>query len=67
MFKELNVDQKSRIKMMLKLYVKKFNDRVRRGLNLPIFFLNVRLFCAEASRHVNRMECIRKKIDKESE
>ena len=48
----VNVDQESRIKMMLKSYVKKFHDCVRRGLNLPIFFC---LFGTEASRHVDRM------------
>ena len=62
MFLDLNVDQKSRIKMMLKSYVRKFHDCFRRGLNLLIFFQNVRLFGAEASRHVDRMHP--KKIDR---
>ena len=39
MFLDLIVDQKSRIKMMLKSYVRKFHDCFRRGLNLLIFFL----------------------------
>ena len=55
MFLDLNVDQKSRIKMMLKSYEKKIHDCVRSGLNLLNFFQNVRLFGTEASRHVDRM------------
>ena len=41
--------------MMLKSYVKKFHDCVRRGLNLLNFFYKVRLFGTEASGHVYRM------------
>ena len=54
MFLDLNADQKSRIKMMLKSYEKKkIHDCVRRGLDLLIFFQNVRLFGAEALRHMD--------------
>ena len=55
MFFDLNVEQKSRIKMLLKSYEKKIHDCDRRGFNLLIFFQNVCLFGAEASRHLDRM------------